>query len=105
METIRRFEIEPIIRRVQSNNPTDWTFGVRFTKKDGSDRVMSCRFGVTSRLKGGTRSWSRADYANLICVFDMNAKDQDGKKGAYRTINLDTIYQVNIDHKVFEVID
>lgn len=61
-------------------------FGVTFTKKDGTTRVMLCRLGVTKHLKGGK---STLDPTKYITVFDM-------KNQGYRAINRDTIQSVRI---------
>lgn len=57
-------------------------FGVIFVKKDGTDRVMSCRKGVTKYLKGGENSV--AHLSEYVTVFSCNDK-------GYRNINLDTL--------------
>ena len=60
---------------------------VTFIKKDGSERVLVGRLGVTSRLKGGT---STLDAEKYITIFDVQ---NDG----YRAVNRDTIRSVRID--------
>ena len=78
-------------------------FSVRFIKKDGSVRDMTCRFGVTSHLKGGELAYKPADY-DLIGVFDMNAPSKDpdvDEKGAYRSINLQTLQMLKVDGKSY----
>lgn len=62
-------------------------FSVRFIKKDGSIRDMTCRLGVVKHLRGGERTLPK-DY---IVAFDVNADE----KGAYRAINPATVLQVN----------
>lgn len=61
-------------------------FSVDFIKKDGSVRTMNCRMGVKSKLKGGQAKYD-AESRNLLTVYDM-------QKGAYRTINADTVFAV-----------
>ncbi len=63
-------------------------FGVIFTKKDGSERVMSCRRGVKKYLKGGENSV--AHLPQYVTVFDCNIKVTEKDKG-YRNINLCTL--------------
>jgi hypothetical protein len=60
---------------------------VTFIKKDGSERVLVGRLGVTKHLKGGT---STLDPAQYITIFDIQ---NDG----YRAINRDTIRSLRID--------
>ncbi len=71
-------------------------FTVKFVKKDGTERVMNARLGVTKHLRGGESTTAHKD--NLITVFDLHKK-------AYRCINLDTVKQIvtndaTIDYEV-----
>lgn len=59
---------------------------VTFIKKDGTERVLNGRLGVTSHLKGGN---STVDHQRYINIFDMQA-------GGYRNINRDTIKSVRV---------
>lgn len=59
---------------------------VTFIKKDGTERVLNGRLGVTSHLKGGV---STVDHQRYINIFDMQA-------GGYRNINRDTIKSVRV---------
>lgn len=59
-------------------------FSVVFIKKDGTQRRMVARLGVTKYLKGGNATLDRNQY---IIAFDMVKK-------AYRAINRDTIVSV-----------
>ena len=56
-------------------------FSVTFIKKNGEERTMLARTGVTKHLKGGTRKNNNADH---LIVWSMQDK-------AYRTINLSTV--------------
>lgn len=60
---------------------------VRFIKKDGTIRTMTCRLGVTKHLKGGQ---STLDADKYITVYDV-------QKEGYRAINRDTILSVTLD--------
>ena len=68
-------------------------FSVVFTKKNGEDRKMHCRLGVTKHLKGGI---SRNSNPNHIVVYDLDKK-------AYRTLNLATVKEFNFQGKVYTV--
>lgn len=59
---------------------------VVFIKKDGTQRAMLCRLGVTKHLKGGE---SKLDADQYLTVFDV-------QKEAYRAINRDTIVSVKL---------
>lgn len=62
---------------------------VVFVKKDGTERVLNGRLGVTKHLKGGG-SRTGEQY---ITIFDL-------KNGGYRSVNKETIKEVRIDKKV-----
>ena len=62
-------------------------FAVTFVKKDGTQRVMNARLGVTKHLRGGVST--TAHKKNLMTVFDC-------QKGQYRCINLDTVTAVKV---------
>lgn len=71
-------------------------FGVVFEKKNGQDRKMSARLGVKKHLAGGTNKVEASDRSYLT-VFDMNAE-------GYRTVNLDTLKEVQIAGTRYEVV-
>ena len=57
-------------------------FTVVFTKKDGTERTLVGRLGVTKHLKGGENTVTA--YEQYLTVFDM-------QKQQYRNVNLDTV--------------
>lgn len=71
-------------------------FTVVFTKKDGTQRRLNGRLGVTKHLRGGNKRFSDVDY-NLITVFDLQKK-------AYRSVKLDKVLSLkcgeNLTHLV-----
>lgn len=71
---------------------TNRIFSVLFVKKDGSKRKMVCRFGVTSKLKGGK---STLDASKFFTLYDMQAHD-------YRAVNKETILEAHLNHKIFK---
>jgi hypothetical protein len=60
---------------------------VTFIKKDGTERVLNGRLGVTKHLKGGVSTLNPDQY---ITIFDI-------QKGGYRAINRETIKSVTIE--------
>ena len=70
-------------------------FSVVFTKKDGSDREMVCRLGVTKHLKGGEKSYD-SDALNYLTVYDMQAE-------GYRTINVNTLKKIKVDGVTYDI--
>lgn len=72
-------------------------FTAVFTKKDGTVRKMNCRLGVSSKTNGGGLAYDPADH-NLMTVFDMKSKQ-------YRMLNLETLSVLQINKRVYVVID
>lgn len=74
-------------------------FYAEFTKKDGSLRKMTCRFGVKSYLRGG--EWANGQAGRpedhwLAIVFDM------GKVG-YRSIPLKRLHLLKVEGQEYRV--
>lgn len=62
---------------------------VVFIKKDGTERVLNGRLGVTKYLKGGVNR----NGDQYITIFDLKSKE-------YRSVNKETIKEVRLDKKV-----
>lgn len=62
-------------------------FSVVFIKKDGTERHMVARLGVTKHLKGGQCTLDKSRY---IVAYDV-------ENGGYRSINRDTIISCKLD--------
>ena len=81
-------KIEMMRKVIESSNGK--IISIVFTKKNGEERKMLCRLGVTKYINpnaktccnGTTSTTSHIDY--LVTVFDM-------QKEMYRNINLSTI--------------
>lgn len=69
-------------------------FRISFIKKDGSIRHLVGRKGVTKGVKGVGNKVT-ANHSNYITVFGM--------KEGFRTVNLDTVFEVKIDGFVYTV--
>lgn len=69
-------------------------FSAIFTKKDGSERKMLCKLGVTKHLKGGVKKYD-TEALNYLTVYSLDSQ-------AYRTINLNTLKQIKCG-KVWKV--
>ena len=79
-------------------------FHVHFIKRtDGSRRDMTARLGVWKGVKGIGHNFSPKEKA-LICVYDMQ-KIREGvtEKGAFRMINLETVFHLKINGEEFDV--
>ena len=92
MKVVARTKVEKLIEGTKGH-----FFGVTFTKKDGSKRVMNARLGVKRYLKGGRNNVVRDDN-NYITVWDTHAK-------GYRTVNLATVKEVSLNGERYKVVD
>lgn len=68
-------------------------FTVKFTKKDGSERIMTARLGVKVHTKGGNNT--TAHIPNMLTVWEPKIKQ-------YRNINLDTVHYVHANRQSIE---
>jgi len=71
-------------------------FNVEFIKKDGSIRKMQARTGVQKGLTGAGSSYGQAAKDTYVTLYDM-------QKGAYRSVNRDTIQKLSIRGKTYKV--
>ena len=69
-------------------------FGVKFTKKDGTERAMSCRLHVTKGVKGVGRNYTPITKG-LVGVYDMN--------NGFRMVNLKTLKEISFKGERFKV--
>jgi hypothetical protein len=90
---ISRDEAKQLIKETKGK-----IFTVTFVKKDGSERTMNARLGVTVYLRGGQLAYD-AESKGLLPVFDMQI---GGEKG-YRIINLNTILSLKIGGNTYTV--
>jgi len=86
---IERGEVKSLIKNTDGKE-----FVVNFIKKDSTKRKMVAKTGVTEFLKGGT--YTGAKYENLVPVYDVEAK-------GYRSINTDTVIDIEVDGKLYTV--
>ena len=73
-------------------------FSATFTKKDGTNRLITARLGVKKGLKENAkpRPYDPNKY-NLLCVYDMQQAKQQQTLSPYRMINLNTLLTLNIN--------
>lgn len=69
-------------------------FGVKFIKKDGTLRSMSCRLKVTKYVTGKGMAYKPL-LKGLVGVFDMNS--------SYRMVNLRTLQEVTFNSVRYKV--
>ena len=65
---------------------------VQFTKKDGTERTLNGRGGVTRYLKGGKNTVQRN---NSLTLYEPKSK-------GYRNVNLDTITLIKAEGQTYE---
>lgn len=70
-------------------------FTARNIKKDGTSRALNGRINVSKGVKGVGMKYNPEDYS-LITIFDM-------QKNEFRTLNLETLYSLTINHESYEV--
>ena len=71
-------------------------FNISFIKKDGSIREMRAQTAVTIGLKGGKSTLE--DHKEYYVVYDT-------EKEAYRAVNLDTTFRVQLGDTVYTITD
>ena len=91
IETITSDQAKKIIKDTKGK-----FFTVSFIKRmDGKPRVMNARLWVKAYLRGGTLPYN-PEAKRLIPVFDVQKRD-------YRMINIDTIFNLKIGNKEYNV--
>ena len=72
-------------------------FTVEFIKKDGTLRKMNCRTGVKKYLSNNGKNIkiTKPIENGILRVYDI-------KKGAYRSINLDTVKKINFNKVTYK---
>jgi len=89
METISKRDAYEMIVNTKGK-----IFGVKFTKKDGTERAMSCRLHVTKGVKGVGRNYTPITKG-LVGVYDMN--------NGFRMVNLKTLKEISFKGRTFKV--
>lgn len=87
--------LEQAVELIQGTNGK--IFSAVFTKKDGTNRHMNCRIGVSKGVKGVGRKFNPKDY-NLFGVYDMASK-------GFRMINLKTLKSLQIEKETYIVVE
>ena len=90
MKTITKGEALSLI--LKSNGKV---FSAVFTKKDGSDRHINCRLGVSKGVTGKGLKFDPKQY-NLLNVYDMQSK-------GHKFINIETLRSVQIEKTVYVI--
>jgi|TARA_R110000824_G_scaffold333579_1_gene520169 hypothetical protein len=93
MQTINKEQAKQLI-----NENKNAIFSATFTKKDGTNRLITARLGVKKGLKENAkpRPYDPNKY-NLLCVYDMALAKQQQTPSPYRMLNLKTLLTLNIN--------
>lgn len=70
-------------------------FTVSFIKKDGTERKMTCRFGVKKHLQGGELKYN-PEKLGYLTVYDLQSE-------GYRTINVNTLKSLTFSGVTYEL--
>lgn len=93
---ISRKDLIDILEKHKFDN-SGRAFTVVFTRRtDGLKRTMNCRYGVVSKLKGGSAPFSFEDK-QLHSVYDLVKHD-------YRSVPLDAVEKLSLDGVDYEVV-
>ena len=84
---------------IMMENSNGRIFNVRFIKKDGSERSMTCRTGVSAYVTGEGLKYDPRSRG-LLPVFDMQIRQ--GAK-SYRMVNLNSVIGLKINGQEFQV--
>lgn len=93
-EFITKEDIPTVLKTI----PNGSIFSVLFIKKDGSERLMNCRKGVTKYLNLNPSRPRPTMPINEITVFDLKTKN-------YRMFNTDTTKIIKACHVEFIIQD
>ena len=101
MSKINRSEIEQMI----SNLSNGTIYSVLFVKKDGTQRLMNSIKGTGRGVKGVGAKYD-AKSKGLLPVYDLQLakKDPANPDKAWRTVNIQTIYEITVNKTKYEVV-
>ena len=86
MKTINKQEAKELIKESKG-----LIFSATFTKKDGTNRIMSARLGKRYTPTTGKAAPYKPEQYNLLPAYDM-------RKKAFRMINLNTLTNLSINN-------
>ena len=88
-----------------SNLANGTIYSVSFIRKDGTVRLMNSIKGTSKGLKGVGAKYD-AKSKGLLPVYDLQLAKQnpDTPEKAWRTVNVQTIFEVSVNKEKFEVI-
>ena len=106
-EFVSSEKVLKIIEDIRENSPNQM-FSLTFTKKNGEERNMTCRFNVKKHVKG-TANPETLEKRNrtlresgMFGVYDMQ-KAKENPERAYRTININTVKKIRFNGVTLEV--
>lgn len=90
MKRINKKELKSLIETTNGQ-----FFSLVFVKKDGSDRAMTARTGVSKGVTGKGLKYDPADYG-MVCLYDTAAK-------GHRMVQLDTVKGITVQGETYIV--
>lgn len=94
---IGRAEVIDVVNQI----PFTAFFGCTFIKKDGQVRKINCNRSISTGLKEQRKP--SLVRTSMVQVYDVNVKNQDGTKGGFRKVNLDTLSELTFNGKKYIV--
>jgi hypothetical protein len=85
---------EELLNKIAEAKRKGCFFSVWFIKKDGTERRMTARFGVTKHLAGGK---STLDENKFFTVYSM-------ADAGYRAVSKETVFKVKLGGVIYECI-
>ena len=88
-----------------SNLANGTIYSVSFIRKDGSTRLMNSIKGTSRGVKGVGAKYD-AKSKGLLTVYDLQLAKQnpENPEKAWRTVNIQTIFEISVNKEKFEVI-
>ena len=94
MKEISRIEA---VKLIQGQAKNEEVFTAVFIKKDGSERSMNCKFGVTEGVKGVGMKYDPHSHG-MLPVYDVKAE-------GFRMLNIGTLKQLTIGENNYSIIE
>ena len=92
---MKRINKQQLTNLIQGTNGK--FFSLVFVKKDGSDRHMTARTGVSKGVTGQGLKYNPADYG-MVCLYDTKAK-------GYRMVKLEKVKGIQVEGQTYVVCD
>lgn len=101
--------MEKIINQLQakellSNLKNGTIYSVKFTKKDGTERLLNSIKGTKKGVKGVGLNYDPSSK-NLIPVYDLQLKRSGVEESkCWRSVNVSTLKEIHVEREVYKII-